>query len=160
MTTRWLSRNGTVLASEAGCTSIEVSVPCTSCRIGCAARSRAQPLEFSVSESQDLRFGEQVEVSVSAHAVTGLCARLFGPAIGWMLICLAAEAPWWPGTPLADPVQAAVAVADGAVFWLTGLIAALVAGHVLARRQAASLELKVRLQGNHPATEVNDCSRN
>lgn len=82
-----LSRLGIVRESIAGCTSVDASVPCSSCRLGCgAARSGTHLLVLpSATVSGDPRPGDGVRISVDAAGLAKSSLLLFGPVLAWAL---------------------------------------------------------------------------
>lgn len=78
-----LTRQGVVADSGDGCATIEVGVPCDSCRqAGCVQRRDAG--RFSVPGAL-LPIGDRVAVSLARRDLTAVCLKLFGPGLAWML---------------------------------------------------------------------------
>lgn len=94
-----LNRTGTVLEVSDGCTSIEVSVPCSTCRLGCAgARSGARRLELTHGRTvSGLHPGDPVRLSVDASGLAKSSAMLFAPILVWAfcVASLPAAADWF-----------------------------------------------------------------
>ena len=132
MSSRRLVRSGTVRHAEGGCTSVEVSVPCTACRSGCCpGAGRERLINLNEHRSRSLRLGnpgDRVEISVAAGGLSAICVRLFGPAIA-VFAGVALSAVSGPA--------AVVAVA-------LSLIPALLLGRRLAIGRLALLDVRVR----------------
>ena len=139
MNRRRLIRSGVFRVDAGGCAAIEVSVPCTACRAGsCGNSGRRQLIELhetAVTEGAagyGSRTGEQVEISIAAAGLNGMCLKLFGPAIVWII-----------GFALAGsimPIEASIQLVIGVV----GLLGTLAVGRNMA--QPDDLEIRVAPQ--------------
>lgn len=130
MNGRRLIRSGTVSRVGDGCALIDVSVPCTCCRVGCCGArpwSGAASIEIENVGHATIGRGAEVALSISAGALARSSVRLFGPAIAWAL-CFALLAPaGWPA-----------AIVGG-----VGLALALASGRALAVRSTDNLGIEV-----------------
>jgi len=95
-----LIRAGTVRDVRGGCTSIEVSVPCSTCRLGCTgARHRTGRLELPERSHTDvLQLGDPVRITVDASGLTRASVLLFGPVLAWALCGAMLQVTSWAGT--------------------------------------------------------------
>ncbi|HEY5646625.1 MAG TPA: SoxR reducing system RseC family protein [Pseudomonadales bacterium] len=86
-----LLRVGTVRDVDDGCTSIEVSVPCATCRLGCAASgSGGRQVRLSSAHAPaGVAAGETVRLSVAASGLAKSSLMLFGPAPACVLLLAA-----------------------------------------------------------------------
>jgi len=94
-----LIRAGTVRDVRGGCTSIEVSVPCSTCRLGCTgARHLKGRLQLPERpNAADLRLGDPVMITVDASGLTRASLLLFGPVVVWALCAAALPVAGWAG---------------------------------------------------------------
>ncbi|MGE0625453.1 MAG: hypothetical protein AB7I04_20035 [Pseudomonadales bacterium] len=117
--------------TAAGCTSIDVSVPCSTCRLGCtAARTGARALLLPARQvSGDPGPGDRVLITADASDLTWRSSMLFGPVLGWALCAALLPAASWVG-----------AAATGA-----GLAVSLLIGHRLVRGGRRPLDVRAEV---------------
>lgn len=86
-----LLRVGTVRDVADGCTSIEVSVPCATCRLGCGASGGGgRRVRFSSARTPaGIAAGDTVRLSVAASGLAKSSLMLFGPAPACVLLLAA-----------------------------------------------------------------------
>jgi hypothetical protein len=84
MNPRRLLRTGTVGQTAHGCTTIEVSVPCSACRVGYCRGRRAS--EMRLDTPVNVAIGKPVELSISAPGLNQVSGWLFGPTLVWVLL--------------------------------------------------------------------------
>lgn len=133
MTPRRLIRTATVGQASHGCTTIQVSVPCSSCRVGyCRGQSAS---EMRLDTPVDVPIGEPVELSISASGLKQVTGWLFGPTLIWVLLLAQVSV----GVPAADLHP----VVFGCIGML-GLIGTLWLGCHIGGASSSKLDLRLR----------------
>lgn len=129
-----LTRQGLVAWSGEGCATIEVGVPCGSCRqAGCLQRRDTG--RFTVEGAQ-FPVGEAVSITLARRDLTTVCMKLFGPGLAWMLaLAVAGSTDVW--------LSLSLGMGECLCLGLTGLGLALYMGRRLVRSDAIMPEIRL-----------------